>query len=123
LCWASLLLFSFPAPPLLISFSCWRALLLSVLLPSLLMASILPQALLLAADSLLLAWALLLLFPCLLLFLLLLLSCSLLHPDPNIFSFRILHEKLNDFFLATYAFRSKVLILVIVKKIRDQGSG
>jgi hypothetical protein len=27
------------------------------------------------------------------------------------------------FYLSSYAFRSKVLVIVIVKKIRDQGSG
>jgi hypothetical protein len=44
-------------------------------------------------------------------------------PDPNIFSSRILHEKWNaHFFLSSYAFRSKVLVLVIVKKIRDPRS-
>jgi hypothetical protein len=37
-------------------------------------------------------------------------------PDPNIFSSRILHEK---FFLVYYDFRNKVLVLVMVKKIRD----
>jgi hypothetical protein len=63
-------------------------------------------------------------------------GCFIPDPDPTIFSSRIriqkffqpgsriLHEKWNAkllFFLASYAFRSKVL--VIVKKIRDPGSG
>jgi hypothetical protein len=46
-------------------------------------------------------------------------------PDPNIFSSRILHEKCNantHFFLAAYAFRSKVLVLLLVKKIQNPGS-
>jgi hypothetical protein len=42
------------------------------------------------------------------------------HPGP-----RILHEKCNAnlLFLASYAFRRKVLDLVIVKKIRDPDPG
>jgi hypothetical protein len=45
-------------------------------------------------------------------------------PDPNIFSYRILHEKWNAniLLLASYASRSKVLVLVIVKKIWDPRS-
>jgi hypothetical protein len=57
-------------------------------------------------------------------------------PDPTIFSSRIwiqpffhsgsriLHEKWNtNFFLVSFAFRSKGLVVVIVKKIRDPRSG
>jgi hypothetical protein len=64
-------------------------------------------------------------------------GCFMPDPDQTIFSsririqtlfnpgYRILHEKWNAnlLFLASYAFRSKVLVLVIVKKIRDPKSG
>jgi hypothetical protein len=62
-------------------------------------------------------------------------GCFIPDPDPTFFSCRIqklfhpgsriLHEKWNTnlLFLASYAFKSKVLVLVIVKKIRNPGSG
>jgi hypothetical protein len=54
-------------------------------------------------------------------------GCFISDPDPNIshpesenFVTRILHEKWGTFLLASYGFRSKVLVIVIVvNKIRD----
>jgi hypothetical protein len=50
-------------------------------------------------------------------------ECFIPDPDLTIFSSRIQYEKWNAnlLFLASYAFRSKALVLVIVKKIRDPG--